>query len=79
LQKSTPSILLVPLAAYCGSDLAETRVPGKWNECRCRHRTALLDEDDRTGRIEKVLEGMAHIRGDCLTVPDEQLAKLHIG
>jgi hypothetical protein len=70
LQKSTPSILLVPLAASCGSDVRrKAGHPGKWNECRCRNRTGLLDEDDRTGRIEKVLKGMADTREDCSPYP----------
>jgi hypothetical protein len=71
LQKSTPSILLVPLAAHCGSDVRrKASQPGKWNERRCRNRTALLDEDDRTGRIEEVLKRKAFIqtRVFCLSL-----------
>jgi hypothetical protein len=70
LQKSTPSILLAPLAASCGSDVRrKASQPGKWSECRCRNRTAFLDEDDRTGRIEEVLERAAYTRGECSPSP----------
>jgi hypothetical protein len=80
LQKSTPSILLVPLAASCGSDVRrKAGQPGKWNERRWRNRTAFLDEDDRTGHIEKVLKRTAYTRGECLLVLDAQLAKLSFG
>lgn len=80
LQKSTPSILLAPLAAFRGSDVRrKADQSGKWSERRWRKRTALLDEDDRTGHIEKVQERTPNNRGECLPVLDAQFAKLSFG
>lgn len=53
-----------------GSDVRrKANQPGKWNERRWRNRTALLDEDDRTEHIEKVLNRTANTRGECSPSP----------